>query len=66
MTGVQTCALPICCYKVFRDVRQIVMNTNFFRKAGQTGFDQQGQRVEGDFENSGRWEVYGMSVKVPR
>jgi len=53
-------------YKLFRNARQVVMNTNFFRKAGQTGFDQQGLRVEGDFENSGRWEVYSLSVQVPR
>jgi hypothetical protein len=53
------------CYKNFRDSRQVVMNTNFFRKAGQTGFDQQGHRLEGDYENSGRFEVYSMSVQVP-
>jgi hypothetical protein len=54
------------CYKVFRGVRQVVMNTNFFRKAGQTGFDAQGQRLEGDYENSARFEVWSMSVQVPR
>lgn len=54
------------CYKNFKNQRQVVMNTNMFRKAGQTGFDAQGHRVEGEYESSARFEIYSMSVNVQR
>lgn len=63
-TPVGTLFVKQRCVKTFMDKRQVVMNTNFFRKAGQTGFDAQGARVEGDFENAARFEIYSMSVKV--
>ena len=44
--------------------RRIVLESHFYRKAGQTGLDDQGQFKEGDFESSTRWEIWNPLISV--
>jgi hypothetical protein len=40
------------------DGRELVIETHFYRRRGQTGFDFQGQFVEGEFESTTRFEIW--------
>lgn len=44
--------------------RRIVLEAHFFRKAGQTGVDEQGRFKDGDFESSTRWEIWNPAVPI--
>ncbi len=44
--------------------RRIVLESHFFRKAGQTGVDEQGLYKDGEFESSTRWEIWSPSVPI--
>lgn len=44
--------------------RRIVLESHFFRKAGQTGVDDQGLFKDGEFESSTRWEIWNPSVPI--
>ena len=52
------------CETVYRNDRRMITLRNFFRKAGQTGANDLGQFVDGDFESSARWEVWSLSVSI--
>jgi hypothetical protein len=38
--------------------RELLIETHFYRRRGQTGFDVQGQFVEGEFESTTRFEIW--------
>lgn len=46
------------------DDRRIVLESHFFRKAGQTGVDDQGKFKDGDFESTARWEIWDPAVPI--
>lgn len=52
------------CETVYRGERRMIIWRNFFRKAGQTGFDTTGRPVDGEWESSTRWEVWSLTVAM--
>ena len=52
------------CRTIDAQGRQIVLRSNQYRKPGQTGFDERGQYLEGDYESSTRWEIWDPSVAL--
>ena len=44
--------------------RRIIVRSNQFRKPGQTGYDNLGRYIEGDYESSTRWEIWGGSIPI--
>ncbi len=50
------------CQTVDAQGRRIVVRAHQFREPGQTGYDERGQYIEGDYESSTRWEIWDRSV----
>lgn len=44
--------------------RRIIVRSHQFRKPGQTGYDEQGRYIEGDYESSTRWEIWDRSIAI--
>ena len=53
------------CAKLVDNARRVLVRAHFFRKAGQTGFEADGRRRQGDFESSTRFEILSLAVPIP-
>lgn len=52
------------CEKTVNTGRRVVLEANLYRKAGQTGFDRNGNVLKGDFFSQGRWEIWNPAYRV--